>query len=323
MIRVFSFDPADYREQYQAQGWVHIKNGITPEFLSIIQDYAERELEAHLLARHAIKGKKEQSLFEFPEGVDYPGELFDVVAATCGLNRPTMTLSERHIQAYEPNAEPEPFAHKDRYASQVSVGLSISVPAASTLVLFPYDERSVNPFNVSADFPGSLQPHEHPGVVAKTAREVELKDEDGDVVMFPGSSTWHFRRNSANSSNLYLKFNDFHCDPLGEDPRTADLRAATLAAIADGNGGLNGARPLRARRLDLVTQSHARNGEKVLQASVYGEKAFGITPDQQELLNAADGVRGIEDLSRVVGLDVDQTTSNVRLLAERGALDLL
>jgi len=53
--------------------------------------------------------------------VDYPGELFDTVAEVAGLNRDTIALSERHIQAYERNAAPEPPAHKDRFPSQISV----------------------------------------------------------------------------------------------------------------------------------------------------------------------------------------------------------
>ena len=36
--------------------------------------------------------------------------------------------------------------------------------------------------------------------------------------MFYGSEIWHLRRRSAGSVNLYLKFNDFDYDPLGEDP---------------------------------------------------------------------------------------------------------
>src|SRR5262249_9123386 len=159
--------------------------------------------------------------FEFPDDVEYPDELFDMVAEVCGLNRAAMTLSERHIQCYEANAAPDPPAHKDRFPSQVSVGLSIDIPEDSTLVLYPHDHRGVKAFNKAADFPASLQQDERPEVVLKNAREVELKDRARDVVMFAGSTTWHLRRRAAGSLNLYLKFNDFGCDPLGEDPATA------------------------------------------------------------------------------------------------------
>ncbi len=69
-----------------------------------------------------------QALYEAPDGVDFPGELFDVVADPCNLHRPTMTLSERNIKAYDSVAPPEPIPRKDRYPSQVSIGLSIVVP---------------------------------------------------------------------------------------------------------------------------------------------------------------------------------------------------
>jgi hypothetical protein len=223
-MKIFDFDPSDYADTYRSQEWVHIREGVSEEFHDALLRYASGELNDHMLGSFAIKGKKEQSLFEFPDDVDYPNELFEVVAGVCGLNRATMTLSERHIQCYEANAAPEPPAHKDRFSSQVSVGLSINIPPESTLVLYPYEHRGVNAFNKSADFRASLQPDELPEVVLKTAREVELDDRARDVVMFAGSSTWHLRRRAARSLNLYLKFNDFGCDPLGEDPRTAELR---------------------------------------------------------------------------------------------------
>ena len=218
-MKIFDFDPAEYRKHFEDEGWVHIKNGIGSEFLTELQDFARRSLEETKLDQFAIKGKKEQSLYEFPDGAEFPGEIFDAVSVVCGLNRATMTVSERHIQAYEADANPDPEAHKDRYPSQVSLGFSIDIPSASRLVLYPYDHRSLNPFNSAATFQRSLQPHEHPNEALKSAREVELADEAGDVVMFHGSTTWHLRRHAANAVNLYVKLNDFDCDPLGEDPR--------------------------------------------------------------------------------------------------------
>src|SRR5256714_13121631 len=101
---------------------------------------ADGELRSHKLDDFAIKGKKEQSLYDFPDEVDV-GELYDVVCATCGLDRANVTLSERHIQIYDANAAPEPPAHKDRFPSQGSMGFSISIPATSKLVLYPYSHR--------------------------------------------------------------------------------------------------------------------------------------------------------------------------------------
>jgi hypothetical protein len=327
-MRIFAFDPADYRDTYAEQGWVHIKNGIHPDFFRELRDFAEHSLSATKLDQYAIRGKKEQSLYEFPPAADFPAELFDAVAAVCGLDRETMTLSERHIQAYEPSADPNPHAHKDRFPSQVSVGLSVAVPSESRLVLYPDDHRELNPFNASAALRRSLQPHEQPEVVLKDAREVAIADEPGDVVMFPGSTTWHLRRNSAGSINLYLKVNDFDSDPLGEDPSTALRRERTLALLDGGRGELAGRVPVRSRRLDFVSRQYtAQEWHESLVGALYGEEPFGLTKAQLDLLQLADGRRTVESLVGEVAGKNGRSPESVELdaltLMERGALDLL
>ena len=323
-MKIFAFDPADYREQYEREGWVHIKNGIHPEFLEVLREKTREHLEQSKLDAFAIKGKKEQALFEFPDFVDYPGELFDVVSELCGLERPTMTLSERHIQAYEPNAAPEPAAHKDRFASQVSLGFSIDIPAESKLVLYPYDYREINPFNSSAALYNTLQPDQRPEVILKSAREVVLDDEDGDIVAFPGSTTWHLRRNAANAVNLYCKFNDFHCDPLGEDPNTPVLRSRTLELLQQGDGELDRHVVVHARRLDLVTRHYTRQWQEALQANLYGEEPFALTEIQYRALQRVNGGRPLGELvDEVADGDRAAAQAELRRLAELGALDLL
>lgn len=325
-MKIFDFDPSEHVDTYASEQWVHIPEGVSEEFHELLLQYARDELNAHVLDSFAIKGKKEQSLFEFPDVVDYPNELFDVVAEVCGLKRDTMTLSERHIQAYEPNAAPEPPAHKDRFPSQVSVGLSIEIPPESTLVLYPYDHRSVNAFNKAADFSASLQPDELPEVVLKTAREVELNDQPRDVVMFAGSSTWHLRRRAARSLNLYLKFNDFGCDPLGEDPRTPQLRRDTLAVLNGSNGHrLEDLVPALSRRFDSVSRVYLRNGQETLQAELFGEPAFGITPLQFEALRGLDGRESLDAAVAKLanGGNVEDARAALLYLAERGAIELV
>lgn len=325
-MKVFGFDPADHNAEYGRQGWVHIREGVTPEFHEYMLRYVEDELRAHMLEGHAIKGKKEQSLFEFPEGADYPGELFDVVAEVCGLNRPTMTLSERHIQAYEANAAPEPVAHKDRFPSQVSVGLSVTIPEASRLVLYPHDHREINPYNRAAALNRSLQPDERPEVVLKSAREIELADRDRDVVMFPGSTTWHLRRRSAGAVNLYFKFNDFGCDPLGEDPHTDAVRAATVAALGGSREEVDALVPVLGRRMDVVSRVYTRNGwEERLEVQVYGQEPSGLTPLQFKALREVDGRRSLQPLLEGVadGADPERARAQLLRLAELGALELV
>jgi hypothetical protein len=324
--RVFSFDPAEYSDQYAEQGWVHIKDAIDPDFLSYLRDFTERQLTATKLDRFAIKGKKEQSLFEFPEGKDYLPELFDAVSTVTGLNRSTMTLSERHIQAYDENADPNPIAHKDRFPSQVSIGFSVAIPAGSQLVLYPDDFRELNQFNAAAALNRRLQPHERPEEVLPSARELVLEDEEGDVVMFPGSTTWHLRRNSANTVNLYLKMNDFDCDPLGEDPGTAARREHTQQLLADDRDGLGERKPKLSRRLDYIGRQWVRpDGDATLHYALYGEEPLGLTETQLELMRAADGTRSLDDLIAEVanGGDATEVRGDALVLIEDGGLDLL
>src|SRR3954467_9949802 len=319
-MKVFDFDPRDYAGAYRDEGYVHIREGMSREFHAALVEYAERELTSHKLDDFAIKGKKEQSLYDFPDEVDIT-ELYDVVCATCGLDRASVTLSERHIQIYEASAAPEPPAHKDRFPSQVSMGFSINIPAASKLVLYPYSHREVNPFNTSAGLRRHLQPNELPEVALKDARELVLDDADLDVVMFPGSTTWHLRRNAAHALNLCLKFNDFGLDPLGEDPFTEGRRARTLAAVGSGVESLGSLVPVLSRRLDTVSRTATRDGwREVLEARVFGEEPVGITELQHEAITTLEGTETVADLAARLarGADPADAARQVAWLAENG-----
>jgi hypothetical protein len=322
-MKVFAFDPKDYADTYSERGWVHIRDGITPEFLAAVDEYTKK-LDEHKLEQHKFRGKKEQALFEFPPEVDFD-ELYDAVATVCGFNRPTMTLSERHFQIYDAEANPDPAAHKDRLPSQVSVGLSVAIPEDSTLVLYPEVHREINPFNTSVGLRRSLQPDELPEVILRDAPEVELDDRRGDVVMFPGSTTWHLRRRAANAVNLYLKFNDFGCDPLGEDPYTDRIRAASVEAAKSAGDRAGSLVPILARRFDTVSRTYTRAGwAEVLEARVFGEDPFGVTPQQYAALQAVDGRQTIDDLAARVSNGDDPAAVRAQLvrLIELGALDV-
>lgn len=323
-MRIFAVDPADHRDEYERQGWIHIKNGMTPEFLAALNDFVARAMNGGRGdERFAFQGKKEQIVYDFASDfADYPGELYDFVSVLCGLDRDSITLSERHFQVYDRNADPEPAAHKDRYGSQVSMGFSVAIPEVSRLVLYPHDHRSLNPFNSSVAFRASLQPHEQPDVALKTAREVELADEAGDIVAFPGSSTWHLRRRSAGAVNLYCKFNDFNCDPLGEDPSTPTVRERSLGLLASANGDRDTLKPVHGRRFDKAARVYARQpGVQVYEANVWGEEPFGLTDGQFAVLQAVDGSTTWAELRDRLGgqQDVDEC---VKYLVTRGALDL-
>jgi len=231
-----------------------------------------------------------------------------------------MTLSERHIKAYDDDAPAEPPAHKDRFASQVSIGLSIDIPAGSRLVLYPSEHRETNPFNISAALRESLDPEQLPENLLRSARAEVIDDGPGDVVMFPGSGMWHYRRNAAAAVNLYLKLNDFDSDPLGEDPSTPSRRSQTLDSLSAADGSFGALVPVLSRRLDSITRQYTRERDlEVLQAHVWEQAPVGLEPREFVLLRAVDGRATVQDLTEN-GEDVE---ASVRRLAERGALDLV
>ena len=316
-MKIFNFDPADYADRYAETGWVHIPGGIDPEFLAYLQEFtAKRFAEKHVQGK-AIGGAKEQALFEFPAETDFPGELFDSIAAVAGLNREGMTLSERHIKAYDSDAPEYPVAHKDRFASQVSVGLSIDIPEDSYLVLYPHTDVSVNPYNVSPQLLASLEPDQRPEVVLADAPEIRIDDQPGDVVMFPGSAVWHLRRFAANATNLYLKMNDFNSDPLGEDPSTEPRMQRTQELVASANGSLPELRPVLARRLDVVARQTSRDGQEVLHAHLWDELPVVLSQVEWDVVHAIDGRKSVSELG-VAGAD-----EAIRRLAQRGVIELV
>jgi hypothetical protein len=229
-MKLFAFDPHDYSAAYAEHGFVHIRQGLTKEFYELLTAQVDEYFQSRRLEKFAL-GDKQQSLYQFPQDWDCFGELLNGLASVCGLDRNALILSERHIKAYDRNANPHPLPHKDRYGSEVSVGFSVTVPEASKLVLYLYDDVSVNLFDSSAELRASLTPEMLPEIKLKNARRVELSDSSGDVVMFRGNAIWHLRSYPAGTTMLYLKLNTFNSDPLGEDPRHEYDRSASLHLV--------------------------------------------------------------------------------------------
>ena len=310
-MRIFSFDPAEYREQYATQGWVHVRGGVDPDFLAHLQNFARSEFDSHQVEGRGIGGTKSQAVFEFPEEVDFPGELFDVIAGVAGCRREGMTLSERHIKSYDADAPANPRPHKDRLSSLVSVGLSIDIPEGSCLELYPNDDVWVNPLNVSGNLLGALPADRQPEVTLANATPVRINDTAGDVMMFPGSAVWHLRRNAANAKNLYLKFNDFGSDPLGEDPATDQLRDATQRAL---QGDISSLTAVPSRKFDVIRRLTTRVPEvKVLEADVWDGPPVPLSEEEAAIVESLDSGRAVADLDEAI----------VKRLASAGVVDLI
>jgi hypothetical protein len=300
-------------------------SGATDEACAAVLDSLRSQTDSRTLAGEGIKGAKDQFLFALPAGTDHHVELFDVVAGLCGLRRETMTLSERHIKAYDVNADPEPHPHKDRLASQVAVGISVTVPEGSHIVLYPDDHREVNPF-LSIGLRDSLEPDQLPEVLLRGCREVVVHDRPGDVLVFPGSSIWHLRRHSAGTVNLYLKFNDFDSDPLGEDPEAAARSAGTAAILASDAAAMLASVPRLSRRFDSIVRERSRVGwQERSSASVWGSAPVPLSDGEEALLKLLGGPASVAELAAGAGhgMAADAAVLALRRLASRGVVDLI
>jgi hypothetical protein len=317
--KMFAFDPESHRAQFEREGWVHIRSGLTEGFRVQMQEavnrfFAERRLE------HLRVGDKLQALYEFPEG--RLEEFLEGVGRVCGLEPARLVLTERHIKTYEATANPSPLAHKDRYSSQVSIGFSVTVPEGSTLVLYPKDDLETNPFNSSTEYRRSFTADRTPETRLKGARPVEIQDRPGDVVMFYGSRIWHLRRNAANTVMLYFKVNDFDCDTLGEDPRTQPIRERSRAAASGAADAAFGAfYPVLGRAVESFQRRIGRDGNELVGVLVAGTGHVTIEEWELELLRALDGKSTAAEVVRFFGGE-PHVGRSLRRFAECGAIDL-
>lgn len=321
---MFCFDPAKYAEHFAREGYVHIPGGVTEGFYRKMVKQVEENMKTKLMKEFAI-GDKQQSMYEFPDdGHDYFNELRRYVGGVTGLKAQDLVVSERHVKAYEADASPTPHAHKDRFASEISVGLSVHVKEGSTLVLYPYDELDTNPFNTSVQLRASLSPDRYPEPRLEKARRIEIKDAQRDVIMFRGHKIWHLRANPALTTMLYFKMNALNCDPLGEDPRTPVLRNSTETAIGLSDDQLEKMVAHVGRRVDYIHRLFNRDWVEVPGVVLWNEKHFSIDEDEFRLLKALDGRRRLGDVVTAVnGTDRATMLSKVRRLARRGVVDLV
>lgn len=324
MEPMFNFDPRAYGTTYATEGYVHIPHGLTDGFLALLSRQVEEYVQAGLV-KNFVVGDKQQAIYQFPPGWDYHGELLEAVGVVCGLNPRQLVLSERHIKAYDADAAPHPMAHKDRFASQVSVGFSVRVPPGSTLVLYPYDERDINPFNSSTEYRASLSPDRVPEKTLQAARRIEIHDAPGDVIIFRGHAIWHLRERPANTVMLYLKLNAYHCDPLGEDARTPELRRHTEALLRAADAELTDAVPILGRRVDYIHRRFTRDWHEVVGVVLYGDKHFTIDEIELLALRMIDGRQSVRAILKGLGERVGRSLGCelIRRLATRGVIDLL
>ncbi|WP_263368599.1 hypothetical protein [Edaphobacter bradus] len=323
MTKMFTFDADNYADVFANNGYVHIPEGLSEEFHARLVKYVEDSFDKKHLKDFA-RGDKQQALFEFLEPEHYD-ELREVVAAICGVEASSLTLSERHIKEYEPGAAPYPLAHKDRFGSEIAVGFSIRVPVGSTLVIYPEHDLSANPFNSTAELRSSFSANAHPEAGLKHALRVEIQDQPRGVQLFRGNMMWHLREHGAGTTVLYLKLNTYNCDTLGEDPHSVEVRQRTLSIVDSSPFEWAASIPVIARRVDYIQRRYNRDWNEVFGVVIYGQPHTTITEAEFEALRLMDGQRTVTEISQRTeqlckGRDVREA---IRLLAQRGIVDLL
>lgn len=330
-MKVFNFEPEEFYEEYARKGFVHIPGGVAPGFidyaLTFARDALARQSETSL-TEWTFRNKKKQFLFDFPERVDFHGDLKCPVANLAGL-RGKVTLCERHIKVYDDTAPATPPPHKDRVASEVTVGIPLQVPENSYIVLYPHHQRDINPFATAALYRSSLAEDNLPELTLADVDPEILRVWPGDVVFFEGSSMYHERVNPANTLLLYLKFNSMNLDPLAEDPSTGLQREVSLRAIQD----LDDSRLLQSRvmvspRLERISRHYSRlYWKEILQIYIWNEKEITIDEYQLGLIKGLGHERlRVFDLLRrngVGGPDFTEHLNTARRLIRLGALDLV
>jgi hypothetical protein len=233
-MKPFNFSLASFANEFRAFGYVHIRSAVDPDFFGFAIDQLRQcqRTGRNEIPGRAIKNKKKQYLFEFPDDQRTAiSELVDSISALTGLPASKMTISERHIMVYEANAASAPKLHKDRLASQISVGMPLEVSSGSHIALLPHGAREINSLEQAIYSAKEVEPtakfvswetlgREKPtaGPRSDGLELVTLDAGAGDVVVFAGSSMYHGRLNAAKSAMLYFKLNALGLDPLGEDP---------------------------------------------------------------------------------------------------------
>lgn len=212
----FKYDPATHKDDLATKGYAHLKQVLSDDFVAELKQFYARAIAdetAETRAGH-VAGKKRQYVFDFSSRKTALAFRAGV-AALAGMDEDRVTISERHLKVYDAHTNPWPAPHKDRRASQISIGLPVHLTPGSTVCVFPNMDRTPNPED-KADFLTS-QELPDPKSLYDSSQAVFLNEELGDLILFNGSSIYHERVQAAGTAVLYIKINDMGDDPLGEN----------------------------------------------------------------------------------------------------------
>lgn len=323
--KLFCADQEKTAREYNGIGYALLKDSVHPEFLTFIQEFYQRSLgsEENRLSDWEIRGKKQQYLFAFEGDIEILEAVKDFVAAITKLPRNQLTISERHIKAYALTAHPNPPPHKDRFASQINIGIPLHIEDRSALTLYPHLDTSTNYASHAQKFanPGqaSMRPESEPTLVDAVP---------GDLIFFRGADIFHERRNAAGSVILYIKLNAMRLDPLAEDPSSIRHRQYTMNLLASHALTFNGETAERSPRI-LSISKHLESGlrHETLSISIQGEKVQEIDTVDFSILKSLAVPTLVKTLLKssggANGPSAARLEKRVQRLCSIGAIDLI
>ena len=212
----FDHDISSRAHDLSQKGYVHLKGSASAKLITYLEKYYHDCLNSSEkdLPGGYVSGKKKQFLFEFPDQKSQD-DFRDQIAKLLGYDAGALTISERHIKAYDGKAIEYPAPHKDRSASTYSIGIPISLSTETSVCIFPNLDRHANA-NESASFLKDKTPDEIEALYSENGT-IHMNESVGDVVVFEGSALFHERAKPAGSVILYIKVNDQGEDPLNEN----------------------------------------------------------------------------------------------------------
>lgn len=212
----FNGDFSGRASELKETGFVHLKECLPDDAIAYLEKFYVgcEEGQQEDLAGGYIKGKKKQFLFDFPD-IETRDAFRDKICGLVGYEPGALTVSERHIKAYDQHAKDLPSPHKDRNASTFSIGIPIRLSEGTSVCMFPQLDRSPNAHDKAQFLADKTE--DQIGALYADDKTVHLNEEVGDIVVFEGSALYHERARPAGSVVLYIKINDQGMDPLGEN----------------------------------------------------------------------------------------------------------
>ena len=117
MANMFCFDPAEYADQFANNRFVHIKNGVSEEFLAQMKEQVAQSLRGPLMQEYAI-GDKEQA-------VKLDGESIHIAVVAAEVFEAAGQLGDAATARVKELYEPLGMSWRERFGFANNYGLAM------------------------------------------------------------------------------------------------------------------------------------------------------------------------------------------------------